>query len=142
MASNFKLSTAARDAATDGIVDDIDTGSGAGTCAIRSGGPPTNVSDVSSGTLLGTLTFAATAFGASSSGVATAASIVDDSSADNSGDAGYFRVFRGSAADTAATFQGTAGEAADSTDMTFDNKTIVSGGVIAISAFTVTTPIQ
>lgn len=142
MASNFKISTASRNAACDAIVDLIDGGTGAGTCAIRTGAPPTNVGDASSGTLLGTLTFSGTAFGAASTGTATAASITSDTDADASGDAGHFRVYAGAAADTAALFQGTAGEAADSTDMTFDNKTIVAGGTIAISSFTLTVPIQ
>jgi len=37
-------------------------------------------------------------------------------------------------------FQGTAGEAADTTDMTFDEKSIVATGTIACSSFTVTVP--
>ncbi len=74
-ASNFKISTAARNAACDALVDRIDGGTGAGTIPIRTGPPPTNVADASSGTLLGTCTFSATAFGASSSGTATANSI-------------------------------------------------------------------
>lgn len=142
MASNFKISTASRNAAANGIVDLIDGGTGAGRIEIRTGAPPTNVADASSGTLLGTLTFSATAFGAASSGTATADTITSDSSADASGTAGYFRVYAGAAGDTAALFQGTAGEAADTTDMTFDNKTIVAGGVIAISSMTLTVPIQ
>lgn len=141
-ASNFKISTAARNGACNGIVDLIDGGTGAGTLAVRTGSPPTNVGDASSGTLLGTLTFSATAFGNASTGVATASAITSDTNADASGDAGYFRVFPGAAADTAATFQGTAGNAGDSPDLTFDNKTVVAGGTIAVSSFTVTVPIQ
>lgn len=141
-ASNTKISTNWRNLAANAMVDDLDTGTGNATIAIRTGTPPTNVGDASTGTLLGTCTFAATAFGAASTGVATAAAITSDSSADASGTAGYFRLFKGAAADTAADLQGTAGEAADSTDMTFDNKTIVAGGVIAISSMTITMPIQ
>lgn len=148
MASNFKISTAARNAACNALVDRIDGGSGAGTIAIRSGSPPTNLSDASSGTLLGTCTFGATAFddagsaGGNPDGQAAANSITSDTNADNSGDAGYFRCYQGAAGDTAADWQGTAGEAADTPDMTFDNKTIVAGGTLAISAFTLTVPIQ
>lgn len=142
MASNFKISTNQRNAACDAMVDRIDGGTGAGTIAIRTGTPPTNVSDASTGTLLGTLTFSATAFGAASTGTATAASITSDTNADASGDAGYFRIYQGAAADTAGEAQGTAGEAADSPDMTFDNKSIVAGGTVAISSMTWTMPIQ
>jgi hypothetical protein len=138
MASNLKLGTTARNAACDGIVDRLNTG----TIAVRVGSPPTNVGDASSGLLLGTCTFGATAFGSASTGTATANAITSDTNADNSGTAGYFRVYANAAGDTAAEFQGTAGEAADTTDMTFDNKTIVAGGTIAISSMTVTVPIQ
>lgn len=138
MASAFKLGTAARNAAVDGIVDLIDGGAGAGTCGIRTGSPPTNPGDADSGTLLGTLTFSDPAFGAAASGTATADTISSDTSADNSGDAGHFRVYD---SDSNVIFQGTAGEAADTPDMEFDNKTIVAGGTIAISSFTVTQPV-
>ncbi len=141
MASNFKISTASRDAACDAIVDQLDAASA--TLAIRVGAPPTNPSDASSGALLGTLTFATPAFGASSSGTATrTASISSDTDADSSGDAGYFRVYPNGAGDTACAFQGTAGEAGDSPDMTFDTKAIVAGGTIACTSMTVTVPEQ
>ncbi len=137
MASNFKLGTSARNAACNGIVGLIDAGTPPGLLKIWTGAPPTNVSDADSGTLLGTLTFSTTAFGGASAGTATAASITSDSSADNSGTAGYFRVYN--AAGTCI-FQGTCGTA--SADMIFDNATIVAGGVIAVTSFTITIPVQ
>jgi hypothetical protein len=139
LASNFKIGTAARNAACDAIVDLIDAGAGAGTLTIRTGAPPTNVSDADSGTLLATLTFSDPAFGASASGTATASAITSDTNADASGDAGHFRV-KDSNGNTI--FQGTAGEAADTPDLTFDEKSIVSGGTVACSSFTVSVPIQ
>lgn len=139
MASNFKISTAARNAACNAIVDLIDAGAGAGTCAIRTGAPPTNVSDADSGTLLGTLTFSDPAFGNASTGVATASSITSDTNADASGIAGHFRV---KDSDANTIFQGTAGVSGDTPDMVFDNATIVAGGTIAITSMTVTVPIQ
>jgi hypothetical protein len=142
MASNFKISAAARSAAADAIVDRIDGGTGAGRIEVREGTIPTNVSDASGGTLLAQLTFSATAFGAASSGVATAASITSDTSANASGDAEFFRIYAGSAADTAAESQGTAGDSGDTPDLEFDNKTIVAGGTVAISSMTITMPIQ
>lgn len=140
--SNFKLSTAARNAACDAIVDLLDGGAGAGRVDVRTGSPPTNVSDASSGTLLASPVFGDPAFGAASTGTATANAITSDTNADASGDAGYFRAYADGAADTAALFQGTAGNAGDSPDMTFDNKSIVAGGTVAISSMTVTVPIQ
>lgn len=137
MASAFKISTAARNAACDAIVDLVDGGAGAGTLQIRTGSPPTNPADADTGTLLGTLTFSDPAFGNASSGTATASAITSDTNADASGDAGHFRV---KDSNGNVIFQGTAGEAADSADMTFDEKSIVATGVIACSSFTVTVP--
>lgn len=139
MASNFKISTAARNAACDAIVDLVDGGAGAGTIGIRTGAPPATPATADSGTLLGTLTCSDPAFGAASSGTATASSITSDTNADASGDAGHFRVYD---SNSNVIFQGTAGNSGDSPDMTFDNKSIVAGGTIAISSFTVTVPEQ
>lgn len=132
----YRIGTAARNAASDAVVDLIDP-SGPGTIRIRTGTQPTNVGDADSGTLLGTLTFSATAFGASSSGTATAASITSDTSADASGTATQFRVYTGAGV---AHSDGTCG--LGSGDMSFDNNVIVAGGVIACSSFTVTVPIS
>lgn len=137
MASDFEISTAARNAACDAIVDLIDGGAGAGTLTIRTGAPPATPATADSGTLLGTLTFSDPAFGSAATGVATASAITSDSSADASGDAGHFRVKDSNAV---VIMQGTAGEAADTPDMTFDEKSIVAGGVIACTSFTVTVP--
>lgn len=132
----YRLSTAGRNASTDGLTALINTG-GAGTIRIRTGAQETNVGDADTGTLLGTLTFNATAFGASSAGTASAAAITSDTSADASGTAGHFRIYNGAGAIHS---DGTCGQG--SGDLSFDNSVIVSGGTIAISAFTITTPIQ
>lgn len=142
MASNFKIATAVRNAACDAVVDRLDANTPPAVIRIRTGSPPTNVSDASSGTLLGTCTFSNPAFGAASTGVATANSITSDTNADASGTAGHFRVYQGASGDTSAEWQGTAGVSGDSPDLVFDNATIVAGGTIAISSMTVTMPIQ
>jgi hypothetical protein len=140
MANLFKLGTTCRDAACNGIVDAVDGGTPPGRLEHRVGTQPTNVSDASSGLLLGVNLFANPAFGNSSTGTATANAIANDTNADNSGTAGYFRVYTGAGADTAALFQGNT--AASGADLNFDNPVIVAGGVIAISSFTVTMPIS
>jgi hypothetical protein len=138
MALNYKTGNLARSAAANALAARLNSG----RIEHRTGTPPTNVADASSGTLLGTNNFSATAFGTATNGVVTANSITSDTSADNSGTAGYFRTYGNGAADTAAEGQGTAGVSADVTDMTFDNKVIVAGGTIAISSMTLTVPIQ
>ena len=139
MASNVKIGTAARNGGCDGIVDLVDAGGGAGYLEIRTGAPPATPATADSGTLLATCPMAATAFGDSAVGIATAAGITSDTDAAATGTAGHFRL-----KDNAGVviLQGTAGEAADSADMTFDNKTIVDGGTIAVTAMTVTVPEQ
>ena len=131
----FRLATSARNAACDAIVDLLDAGAGAATIAIRTGSQPTNVGDADTGTLLGTLTCSDPAFGSASTGVATASAITSDTSADNSGTAGHFRMKDSTPAIVA---DGTCGQGTG--DLSFDNSTIVAGGVIAISSFTVTVP--
>ena len=141
MPSNFKIGVAVQNVAVDAVVDRIDTGTGAGRMEIRTGGPPASITGSSTGTLLGTLTFSNPAFGNGSSGTATANAITSDTNADASGDAGYFRVYRGGAADTAPEWQGTAGNSGDTPDMVFSpTKSVVAGGTIAVNSFTVTMP--
>ncbi len=140
MANLFKLGTTMRNAACDGIVDAIDGGTPPGRLEHRTGAQETNVSDASTGTLLGTNLFSNPAFGAASTGVATASAITNDSSADASGTAGHFRIYTGAGGDTAALCQGNT--STSGADLNFDNNVIVAGGVIAISSFTVTVPIS
>jgi hypothetical protein len=128
----LRLATATRNAGIDAIGDLLN----GGTIQIRTGAQPTNVADAASGTLLGTLTFNATAFGAPSTGVVTAAAITSDTSADASGTAGHARLLTSGAAIHS---DATCGQG--SGDFNFDNNVIVSGGTIAVSALTMTQPI-
>lgn len=108
-----------------------------GDIQIRTGAQPTNVDDAAGGTLLGTLGFSATAFGATnSSGVAAANAISSDTSADNSGTAGHARLLNSSAA-----IVGDASCGQGSGDFNFDNAVVVAGGTIAVSSLTLTTPV-
>ncbi len=133
----FRLATDTRNKACDAIVDDIDAGGGAGTLQVRTGTQPTNVGDAAQGTLLGTLTWSNPAFGASSTGTATASAITSDSSADNSGTAGHFRIL-----DSAGNIHSDGTCGLGTGDLSFDNNVIVAGGVIACSSFTITVPIS
>lgn len=119
----------------DALVDLIDAGTPPGTLVIRTGSAPTNTTDADSGTLLATLTFSTTAFGAASSGVATANAITSDTNVDASGTAAHFRIKN--AAGTVIT-QGTVGTSG--ADINFDSVTFVAGGTAAISSLTITQP--
>jgi len=86
-----RLSTTARNAACDAIVDLVDAGAGAGTLKIYSGTQPATADTAASGTLLATVTLIDPAFGAAATGTATGG----DPAAVNpvaSGNAGWFRV--------------------------------------------------
>lgn len=129
------LANASIQAMGDALVDRIDTG-GAGTIQIRSGTRPVDGDAAATGTLLATLTFSATAFGATSSaGVATASAITSDSSADNTGTATWARVLNGSAAPVMDLSVGTS-----AAEVILDSVSIVAGGTVSITSMTVTQP--
>ena len=88
---SIRLATAARNAAADAVVDLIDAGSGAGTLKIYSGSVGTTANDTPAGTLLATIAWGDPAFGAASSGVATATDPVSVN-ASATGTAGCFLV--------------------------------------------------
>lgn len=119
----------------DALVDLIDAGTPPGTLVIRTGAAPAATTDADTGTLLATLTFSNTAFGAAASGTATAAAITSDSNIDNTGTAGHFRIKN--AAGTVI-MQGTVGTSGS--DINFNSVSFVAGGTCAISSLTVTQP--
>ncbi len=126
----------------DAGVDACDAGTGAAILRIYTGAAPTNVDAAATGTLLGTLVLSDPGFGAAADqnpgARATASAITSDTSADATGTAGYYRVWttNDGATPLNAVMQGSAGEAADTPNLTLDDKNIVAGGTIAISAFT------
>lgn len=135
----FILATTARDAAADAIVDLIDAGTGAATLAIRTGSQPANPQTSATGTLLATLQFGDPAFGASSSGTATANSITSDTDVDATGTAGWARVYDKDASDPSdAVFDMDIGQGSGT--LAFDNTSFVAGGTAAISSMTLTVP--
>lgn len=128
----MKISTAARNAMVDAFTALVDAGS---NVYIRTGSAPANPVDSDTGTLLATLAMASTAFGAASSGVATAGAITDETSAPNSGAMGHYRIKNAGAA---VVCQGDVG--LSGADINFDSVTVTAGGVVAIDSLTVTQP--
>ena len=119
------LSTPARNAGVNGVVDLIDGGSGAGYLRIYDSG------DV----LLASLPMSDPAFGAASSGTATANTITADTSADATGTASYF-----TCEDSASTevFRGTVGTSG--TELVLNTVSITAGDNVSVTALTVTQP--
>lgn len=140
-----KLSTGLRNFIADsGIKTAFDT---TGRINIYTGSQPATPDTAASGTLLGTLTLSSTSAGAASSGVTTFATITSDTSADASGTAGYFRIYRTSDTAPGSAGNGTTDRRLDGSialttggDINFDNITFVAGGTIAISSLTITVP--
>ena|ERR1041384_1925702 len=118
------LSTAARNAACDGVVDLVDQGSGAGKLRIRAGS-----------TTLVDIALADPGFGAASGGVATAASLPRSGTAIAGGNADNFQVLD---SDNNVLWSGTAGTSG--TDMIMDNTSIANGQTVNLTAFTHTQP--
>jgi len=112
----------------------VDAGSGAGKVRIYSGTPPANVGTALSGnTLLAELTLTDPAASAASGGVLTFSAIADDTSADATGTASFFRILD---SDNNAVVQGTVGTSG--ADINFDSVSFVAGGLVEITSFTIT----
>jgi len=149
MASATEISYALAAAMLDNAVNTLlNEGTGDAIINIYTGTAPADCETAPSGTLLGTCAMNSTPFGAAANqnpgARITANAIVDDSSADATGTAGYFRAYSTNSTTDASKvnchIQGSAGEAADSTDLTLDDKNIVIGGTISITSWTIDMP--
>lgn len=115
---------------------------------IYSGTMPALCEEADSGTVLATAVLSATPFAAAidqnPGARITANAIAADIAAIAGGTASHFRCYTTTGGNDATKvtchIQGTAGEAADSTDMTLDNKVIVAGGTVAITAWIIDLP--
>jgi len=119
-----RSSLLSRNAACDAIVDLVDGGTGAGNLVLRTTG------DVE----VATLAMSATAFGAASSGTATAAAISDDTNA-TGGTTTKFTLEDGDATIILTGSVGTSGE-----DLNLSSTTIGAGDTVSVSSLTVTVP--
>ena len=104
-----------------------------GTLVIYAGTPPASAdAALSSNPVLGTLTFSATAFAAPSAGSIAANAITQDSSADATGTATFYRAYKSDG--TTVIEQGTIGTSG--ADLNLNTVNIVSGGPIQVTSFT------
>ena len=127
-------STTLRNAQLDAIDDAMNAGSAGATLKIYSGTRPATGAALGGGnTLLATLTFSTTAFGAASGGSITAASITSDSTADATGTASFFRI-----EDSDSTFIMDGDCGTSSSDLVLDTTSISAGATVSISSFVIT----
>jgi hypothetical protein len=131
MALNPKLSAASRDLALNAALDVLNSG----FFDIYDGTQPTDADTaVGAQVKLARLTFASTAYGASSSGTKTAGAIGSDASADATGTASWYRQWRSNG--TTAVWDGSVGTSG--ANLNLNSVAIQSGAQVSISAFTAT----
>lgn len=140
MANNTAISNAAAIAMCNALVDLLDAGSGPGKIRIYDGAQPSGPDTAVSGqTLLAELTLSDPAFGsavdASPGATATAGAIADDTAADATGTATWFRALD---SDNNAVIDGSVGTS--NADMILNTTSIVQNAIVQITAWTVTMP--
>ena len=126
-----------------GLLTSLETSLNAGTAAviqIYSGSVPADADAANGGTLLATLTCAASVFVSKTDGspgaVGTFDTIAADVSADNTGTAAFFRISTQSGGTVC--FQGTVGTS--SADMIVNTTAFTAGSNVSCSAATITVP--
>lgn len=131
MALTQKLSNAAVNAEVDALAALLNTG----YLRIYSGSQPTDADTaIGAQVLLAELRFGATAFGAASVGVAIANAITQDSSADATGTAAWFRALKSDG--TTVVMDGSVGTSG--ANLNLNSVAISSGAAVAVSSFTLT----
>lgn len=105
---------------------------------IMSGAPPVNCAAAETGTRLATMTLPSDWMNNASAGQKTLLGTWEDTSADASGTAGYFRIY--DSAGTTCWVQGTVTATGGGGDVTLDNTNIASGQDVKENTFTLTAP--
>lgn len=129
----LKLSTTVKNARLDSIESAIGT---APVLKIRSGAAPAAITDADSGDVLASLTLPSDWLAAASNGTKAISGTWQDTSADNTGTAGHFRIYASDG--TTQHIQGTVTATGAGGDMTLDNTSIAAGQSITITSFTIT----
>jgi hypothetical protein len=134
------ISTQARNDAGDSIVDLIDIGSTNpnGVIEIRTGAIPATPQVAATGTLLATLNLSKPAFGAFSNGSTYANPISNDTSADGTGIASWFRIYD---RDNNAIIDGEITIAGGGGDIEFDDINFIKSGSVAITSLQALMPL-
>ncbi len=133
MALNSKLAVARRNAALDNILGNLNNG----YLRIYDGTQPTDADTaIGAQVLLAELTFGATAFAAASGGSASANAITNDSSANATGTATWFRAFASNG--TTVIMDGSVGTA--TSNCVINSTAIQANAAVSVTSFVVTFP--
>lgn len=126
-----QLSVAVRNA----MLDAIETAIGVSAVVkLRSGAPPANCAAADSGTVIATISLASDWMGAASSGSKSFSNTpLTDSSADNAGTLGHYRVYASDG--TTCHEQGTITATGGGGDMTVDNTSVTAGQSVSITSW-------
>ena len=126
-----QLSTTVRNAMLDAIETAIGTSA---VVKLRSGAPPANCAASDTGTVIATISLASDWMSAASSGSkAFSSTPLTDSSADNAGTLGHYRVYASDG--TTCHQQGTITATGGGGDMTVDNTSVAAGQSISITSW-------
>lgn len=129
----LKYSTTVRNAKLDAVETAIGTGA---ILKIFTGSPPAAPASADSGTLLASMTLPSDWMAAASSGSKAKSGTWNDTSADNAGTAGHFRIY--DSGGTTCHIQGTVTATGGGGDMELDNAVIASSQTVTITSFTLT----
>ena len=129
----FQFSTSARNAALDAIETTVGTSA---VLKIFTGAAPADCSTADSGTELAVLSLPSDWLAGASGGSKALSGTWEDTSADDTGTAGHFRVY--DSGETTCHIQGTISATGGGGDMTLDNTSIATGQSITITSFTIT----
>jgi hypothetical protein len=129
----FQFSVASRNAS----LDALETAIGASAVLkIRTGSAPATCATADSGTVLTTINLPSDWMAAASAGSKAKSGTWEDTSADDTGTAGHFRVYANDG--TTCHIQGSITATGGGGDMTLDNVSIAAGQTVTISGFTLT----
>ena len=129
----FKMSVTVRNARLDAIETAIGTSA---VLKFRTGAPPTNISDADTGTVVGTLSLPSDWMAAAAAGAKAKSGTWQDTSADNAGTIGHFRVYASDG--VTQHLQGTVTITGGGGDLTVDNPVVEAAQQITVTGFTLT----
>lgn len=129
----LQLSVAVRNAQLDTLETTVGT---APILRIRTGSPPANCGTADSGTVLAEMTLPSDWMAAASSGSKAKSGTWEDLSANDTGTAAHWRIYDSSGA--TCHLQGTCSGTGGGGDMELSSTSLVAGGTVTITTFTIT----